>query len=373
MAIVISPLYPVAGDTVTLSLDNETGTEHGFYLSSSPTQSEIDDGFLSMRMSSGLRIDSGDDDESGLLEFDATRLQSMIDAGVLSAEFTPDASGEYTFVAYETRKVHGVPAYPGDPNGEVVQQLITTQSTTIYVGEYVDLPLVTKTGDGATLRLQVNNDTVRAATLVNHRTTNAEVAAQQTTVTAALTACAGVTVAAVGADLVTAVNDLKTQYEAHAAEGPASIHLVVDTWNTLSTSTATDQQGAILLLNDLRDTLLHHLLDSTQSGHLWHYGPADDLENHPLAAQASTLQEATVLCADLRLRSYDRHRVADGTPPPTVHTPEDTTNTVMAATKLDDVIVAFFDALVSNSNTAQDGENQGEVDLRAFYGFTRIV
>ena len=373
MAIVISPLYPVAGDTVTLSLNNDTGNETGYYIDNSPARSDIEAGFLSTRISSGLRVGDDEDDTSGLTEFDNTKFQEMIDAGVLGSTFVPDAAGEYEFVAHELRKVPGIPSYPGDPSGAIVQKFILTQSTSIYVGEYMDLPIITTEGDGAELRFQVNNATVRSAELVNHRSDGAVVAAKQAAVVAALAACVDVAVASVGTDLVTATNDLMTQYEAHCLEGPANIHQVEDTWNTLSQGVSTDGSGAIILLNDLRETIRHHLLDSTQSGHLWHYGPADDLENHPLVGPATTVREATVLCADLRLRSYDRHRVADGTPPPTVHTPEDAVNDVMASTKLDDVIVAFLDALVLDGNTAQDNENQGEVDLRAKYGFTRLV
>ena len=368
MAIVISPLYPVAGETVTLSLDNDTGNETGYYIDNSPARSDIEAGFLSTRISSGSRVGDDEDDTSGLTEFDSTKFQEMIDAGVLSSTFVPDAAGEYEFVAHEVRKVTGIPSYPGDPSGAIVQEVILTQSTSIYVGEYVDLPIVTAAGDGADLRLQINNSTVRAATLENHRSDRSVVAAKQAAVLAALNACVGITAAAIGTDLATGANDLLTEYELHRAIGGAGIvHVLADATNVATISAATSPEGALLLLNHLRTIVVSHTQTSTAAGGgAWH--TVDDLINTPLAAAAVDVSTATVLSADLRERVYERHRVQIAAP--ATHLTADAGSALAAPSVMDNVITAFLDALVLDGNTAQDNENQGEVDLRAKYGFT---
>jgi len=368
MAIVISPLYPVAGETVTLSLDNDTGNETGYYIDNSPARSDIEAGFLGTRISSGSRVGDDEDDTSGLTEFDSTKFQEMIDAGVLSSTFVPDAAGEYEFVAHEVRKVTGIPSYPGDPSGAIVQEVILTQSTSIYVGEYVDLPIVTAAGDGADLRLQINNSTVRAATLENHRSDRSVVAAKQAAVLAALNACVGITAAAIGTDLATGANDLLTEYELHRAIGGAGIvHVLADATNVATISAATSPEGALLLLNHLRTIVVSHTQTSTAAGGgAWH--TVDDLINTPLAAAAVDVSTATVLSADLRERVYERHRVQIAAP--ATHLTADAGSALAAPSVMDNVITAFLDALVLDGNTAQDNENQGEVDLRAKYGFT---
>lgn len=367
MAITILPLYPVVGDEVVLTVDNPTGNEYVFFVSTKPTVSEV---------LAGMLFDSfaGDRPEDGLTQY-TTKLQTVIDNDGVSTRFFPDASGVYTFIAYETRKILGVPAYPGDPRGAIVQDLVVTQSTAIYVGELMDVELLTADNDGATLRLQVNNDTIRGAWLFNPRSEKATVAAKQTAVTAALTACAGVVVGTVGTDLVTAVNDLRVQYEAHrvrAAAAPPNVHILADSTNVVTLSAATDENGAVMLLNDICDKFVRHARDSTNSGHAWHANTLDDLKNHPLAPKAVDRATATVLCADLRWRAYNNHRLATAASPPNVHTAADTVDALtVAASKIDDVIVAFFGALISLANVPRDGENTGEIGLRSEYGFTR--
>lgn len=370
MAITITPQYPVAGEALTISVDNPTGNEIVFFVSTMPTVSEV---------LAGMIFDGyGNDRPGDGLTQRTTKLQTVIDNDGVSASFTPDVSGVYTLIAYETRKIQGIPAFPGDPNGAIVQELSTTQTNAIYVGELVDLPLLTAGGDGATLRFQVNNATIRGASLVDHRSTAASVAAAQTAVTAALTACVGVAVASVGTDLVTAVNDLRVQYEAHrvrVAGAPPNVHIAADTTNVTTRSAATDQIGAMTLLDDIYAKLIAHMQNSSSSGAAWHAGSLDDLENMPLAPQCYNLATATVLCADLRFRAYNEHRRASIGPPlitPAVHTAEDTVNVLtVAASKLDDVIVAFFNALAAATATAKYGENQGEIDLLTKHGFAR--
>jgi hypothetical protein len=368
MAITITPAYPVVGDELVLTVSNPRGNEYVFFVSTLPTVSEV---------LAGMLFDSFGNDrpDEGLTQY-TTKLQTVIDNDGISTRFSPDASGSYTFIAYETRHVQGIPAYPGDPRGAIVQNLVLTQTNAIYVGELMDLHLLTADGDGATLRLQVNNDTVRAASLVDPRSEAAAVAVKQTTVVAALAACVAVTVSNVGTDLIAAVNDLRAKYEAHRVlvGAPPVVHILADSDNVVRYSAASDTDGAILLLNDVRDKLARHLLDSTSSGHAWHTGTLDDLQNLPLAPSATDRATAAVLCADLRWRAYNRHRLANATTPtdPRVHIGADTTNTLATAvTVMDTVIVTFFDALISLANAAQDGENQGEVGLRAEHGFTR--
>ncbi len=376
MPVVITPVYPVYGETVTLAVDNLTGNMAGYYVNASPERSVQQAGFLNRRLDGGDRIDTPTDDEPYDPGADITKLQEMLDSDALTDSFVPDASGEYEFTAYELRKVRGIPSYPGDPAGEIVQDLVIAQSNSVWVGEYMDLPLVTADGDGADLRLQVNDATVRAATLVNHRTNSAAVASAQTAVTNALAACIGIPAGTIGADLLAAVNDLRAKAVLHFAEGP-NVHVAADATNVINRSGATDEQGAITLLNEVRENYVAHALDSPAVGSpgAWHYNTTDDLENLPLAAAATSIADATVLCADLRLRGYARHRltVNPGTPP-ICHDALSGAPTALAvaATDLDNVVVAFFDALISTGNSAQDNENQGEVTLRSTFGFSRV-
>jgi hypothetical protein len=378
MAITTSPLYPKAGELVTLSVSSPTGNTPGYHLDSSPSRSTTPTGFLSQRVSTGQTIEGAEDDENS---FDSDKLQSMIDAGALGDSFTPDVSGEYTFTAYETREVAGIPSYPGDPAG-TAQTLVTKQTTTVYVGELMTLPLVTEAGHGADLQVQVNNNTVRSAELINARTDDSTVAAKQTAVVAALDACVGVDIDDFGATFLAAANELRATYEGHrvlVSGGGLDVHVAADTTNTVGISAATDEQGAVLLLNDISDQYVAHCKDSSSAGTAWHYEAwykNDDLVNLPLAAKATDLKSAVVLLSDLRIRCYERHRQLSVTPSnrPYVHNVPDTSNNLaISATALDDVIETFFNALITTANTAQDGENQGEVKLRSTYGFARVI
>ena len=352
MAIVPTPTYPISGDTVSLAIDVPVGNTTVLELTVVPDDSTIAP-TVQERVQTGRKIQDAVDDESA------------------SEAFTPDQPGAYTWRAYEYASSPGSPAFPGDPAGEATDVLVANQSTTIYVGALMDLPLVTVEGDGADLRLQVNDGTVRAASLQNFRTNNAQSAAEQTAVVAALAALVGTSVSTIGANLETAIIALHGAYTAHIADA-ATVHIAADGVNTLSLSEPSDHDGAILVLNEISLKYRAHATGSS-SGAGWHRESLDDLENLPVAAEATDKASATVLYADLAYRGYARHLDAADTPAmdPEVHDNADTTNTIAAATLLDAVIRDFFDALVGITQTAQRGENSGDIQATILYGFVR--
>ena len=239
----------------------------------------------------------------------------------------------------------------------------------------MDLPVNTEAADGAVLRLQVNDNTVATADLVDPLNEKSRVAALQPAVVVAIDALVGSSIAALGPDLVVSVNELRTAYEGHRVEkvilGPG-VHMIEDAVNTVSLSLVTSQQGAIELLNDIRAQLTAHMRTSSNSSSPWHFNLADDLDNLPLAAQANSLATATVLASDLRFRVHERHRVQDDdtTGGPPVHDEEDTVNVIpTSATPLELAIVEFLDALAAVDPVAPPNESEGAQDAAHRYGF----
>lgn len=361
MAIVCTPTYPVPGEEVTLSLTAATGTVAVFELVSGPDETELETGLLLARLPSGERVATSADDAAQLLEDGG-------DAALRTITF--DQPGEYAFRAYDFRDVLGLPGWEGDPSGAWRRELVGTQTGTIYVGEYVELPIVTAPGHGAALRLQINNETVRAAVLIEPTTEVARVAILDSAVATALTGVVGITVANLGTQLQTGVDDLRTRYEAHRILTAAGVHADTDTTNVVDRDAVNSQEAAIEALNYLRPIVLAHAQTTGIGGGVgapWH--TVEDWKNVPCAAPAIDVPSATVVLCDLRERFYERHRVQVAAP--ASHGAADGTNTLTAATTLDILILAYLDAIVALDPSAAVGESEGAADAAHRYGFTR--
>jgi len=352
MTITTDPTYPVAGEEVTLSATSTTGDTLAYSITSVPPQSELETGLLLLPNST---------DPRGVIQ--------AASADLTTDSFTPDVAGEYGVMAFDLARIPGIVQHAGDGNVERVV-LKATQTGTIHVGVYMDLPIVTTQGHGATLRVTVVDETVRAAELVESTTELARVAAEQSAVESALAALVGVAVNSIGNTLATDVNDLLSNYEAHRSRTAGSAHAAADTTNVAATTSANSTTGALHVVNDLRDTIMGHLRDSPAPGSGgWH--TVDDLLNWPIAQPGNTHAAATVVLAELRERVYERHRVQVATP--AVHGGADGTNVLSAPTVLDDAIVAYLDAVAEQSPTAPAGEVEGAQDLAHRHGFGPVT
>ncbi len=373
MAVTTTPTYSVAGSEVTLGLSATTGTVFGFEIQSVPSKSAVETGLL-LRGVEELA-------EPPINAVEAAGIEISPGVNILSNTFTPDVAGEYTIVGYDIRQLLGFPAFPGDPSGDTRYELVGTQTTIIHVGQLIELPIITVRGDGANLQLQSNDTTIRDATLTGFANDKSRSAALTAAVQAALTALVGTSVAGLGTQLQAAANDLRENYNDHIANiGPTQPwhQPAIDGVNPVILDRCDSQEGAIILLNQIREKLLSHMQDSSSKTPQWHQPAAnpnaDDLKNLPVTAQATDVATAIVLSSDMRYRAYERHRqqAIPSAPPfdiPACHLRDDPDNVLTAPTVLDDIIVAFLDELETASPTAAVGEPQGVVEAENQYGF----
>lgn len=371
----ISPTYPIEGETVTLTITGSPQDTFVFEITAVPSGSAIPLGFITQP----LNVDN-----SVIAESNA---QTVADSDLIGDSFTPDVAGEYSITVYEFRETFGYTAgHDADPQADARFDLIAVtdfdQAAGVVVGSYMELVLKTKDEDQSTLRLNVANLNVRVATMVSPTTEKARQAALN--VTTELAALVGADVTTFGADLLEETTDLRDAFDGHRQQtisgAPPLVHAVADSLHVPREADARQVEGAIVLLNELRELLTNHLLDSSvqAAGSRWHSTDinGDDLKNVPICDKATTLAEATVLLSELRWRVYDRHRVQDKdvTGDAHVHTDPDTANTLTdSATALDDLIVAYLDAIAAQSPTAAANENQGAIELAHRFGFTRYT
>lgn len=346
MAITQSPTYPTAGTAVSVTSDASAVLlfDYAIELTSVPPASSL---------STGLQLKQTTSAISKPIE--------AAKAGLLADSFVPDVAGEYGVTVYVIQQ-RPLP-------GEIRYAISATDSGTVNVGQVAQLPILTERYGGATLQITIVNDTIRAASLVEFVDEASRAAAQQTTVTAALTAMVGVTVATAIGDPYTRANDLRTEFNDHLAN--TGVHNVADATNPIVGEAVYSLAGLLRFLTAMLDAAEGHALDA-EAASRWH--AAEDTVNLPVIGTATDLAGATVLLSDLRERFYERHRVMNTSSTPVVHDDAtgDTTNTLSAPTKLDDVIVAYLDALVDSSPTPATGESDGAVAAAAAGGF-RIV
>lgn len=273
---------------------------------------------------------------------------------------TCDVPGEYTFVAYEY-----LPLDMGAAGQSL--KLVSTSTTTIHVGGYLDLPIEPVNGHGSTLRILVVNETVRGAALINPRTDLARVAALDATVAAAVTALVGVAVGSLDAAFIATVNEGCDAYEAHRVlTGGGPVHGVADSTNALVREYAWSIPTALARLNDWSDKLRKHMEAGTSGA--THHDEDDTKNTLQVKPTAQNLGEGVVLLADLRNRVFNRHvaQIDD----PDSHRTADTTNDVPPATSgtLSYAVEKYLDYIAAGVSAAA-GESEGAADAQALYGF----
>ena len=345
MTISISPLYPVVGDDITFTSSTATGTHQVIAITSVPSASTTELGIVTAL---------ADDYQYSALV--AVEEQAEADTAAL------DVPGEYGIALYDISELPGIRST--DNSGSRRRFVINrSDAGTIHVGAIVDLPIRTAAGRGATLRLQVNDRTVRAASLVNPTDEGARVLALMAAPAAGVAALVGLNAAVMGNDLVTGTNNLLAKYEAHRATA-AAVHAVADATNVADRTAVTSQAGAINVLNQLRTVITAHQQLVPAAG-AWH--PVADFKNVVLAAPAHNVASAAVLLADLRERVYELHlgQIAA----PACHIGVDAANVLTGVTQLDTAIISYLDALVTTNPPVLAGEPEGAHDAAANFGF----
>lgn len=341
---------PVAGSAVTLSssLDITVGADAIVVeLLSAPSASSLSTGYV---VSSSL--------------LDSDSVLNIAAAGNATASFTPDLPGEYSVRIYLVHRLPGASVLGAD--GAQRWRVKTTDTGTIDVGGYADLPILTARGVGATLRLTIVGNSVTGAAFRDFTSSPARVAALQSSVTDALTAIEGTTVATALGVFQTRVADLLAEVADHT--GGTTWHTSADTKNAITLAAPTTQDAAITVLNHVREKFSEHVV------HIVDVHSNADAAAIPIVREAATLAEATVLLADLRERCFERHRVRGtaSTPPIHINAGGDTTNALTSPTKLDDIIVSFLDALVEADPSVASGESEGLYDAAHMAGFTIV-
>lgn len=336
--------YPVPGTLVTLTATGATGTSREFQLTSAPSQSTLS--LTRLTDASGAAIDT----------------------------FTPDQPGEYVFTVYDYRDTGFAPArWTGDITAQRGKKLIAKATGTVYVGENVDLPIVTLLGHGATLRITIVNDTVRVASLVNPLTEISRLAILVDAVTNGLAGMVTSTVAALGNNLSSGAAQLATCYDAHRII-VSSVHVgsgdQVNAMLRTTSSAYASHAYAITQLNEIRDRLEQHMRSGSASGS-WHRN--DDTVYHFQVGPASDIASATVLLADAGYRVFERHRTHVNSPAPSIHIGADATNVLTAAAPLTTLIVAYLDAIEEIDPNIPAGESEGAGDAAHMYGFVRAT
>lgn len=333
MAITTDPTYPVAEELVTLGLSAASGTVTRFEITSLPPDSNLSTGML--RDASGAYI----------------------------ATFTPDVPGVYGVKGYDLKDITGIARYAGDPAGTSRTVILSTQTADINVGTELDLPIRTLQGHDVTLRIIVNDDTVRSAELVDAKSTVADAAANASAVTAALAGLVGEDADDLSSDLHDLANDIREEYSDHIANEPLfSYHDNEDDVNVVTLYEANNDESAIVLLNRLSTLLDAHMVATTTVEDPWH--AEDDTNTAPLVGKASTVEQAIVLEADIR-RRYESHRVQAGS----IHNPADSFNALAAAGPLNALLVAYLAAVAAP--TAKAGDNVGTVKVASRFGFRK--
>ncbi len=333
MAVTTDPATPVEGDTVALESDGSGGTFVRWELTSVPSDSAVETGFL-------------------------------IRDGEYLDEFEADVAGEYGVTA------HGY-VYRRDPRSHVALTqavLVGSESETVHVSAVVDLPITTTLGHGATLRLGVLNDNVATAELVLPLTEISRLAILDTTVAAAVAALVDEDVADIADSLEDAANDLRrefTDHRSHAVSHPVNL----DTTNAVNRAASHSTADSITLVNRLAVVVIAHAISGADATDPWH--AASDTLNVPLAPLATTQNGAVVLLADLRERVFERHRVKIASPG--VHAAADNTNALSTPSLLDTVIVEFLDAVADAAPVAAAGEPGGASFLAGALGFRRLL
>jgi hypothetical protein len=330
MAINTTPAYPLPGDEITLSRTGGQGNVTEFEILSVPVGSKVPLG----------------------------RLVSLRKEPI--ATFKPDVQGAYGIRGYEYRDIY-LPEDAGGPSdGSAMRRLMGFQDGTVYVTAALDLPIQTVLGHHAVLRLYVHNATVRGAQFHKPSTDQAKVAIQQSTVVAAVAALVGVT-ASMGSlmeDFVSDVRALGEKYDTHIKIA-GGVHNSADTTNVAKRQPAYSVPAALDQLMELADVMLEHMRPRSGPG-AWHN--ADDTKNLPISHRSPIFPNALVALAEIR-ELYEKHRVQIASPNSHDGPDNGVGSTMPAPLPLTACIVAFLDAVASQSLSVPTGVQPGVVNL----------
>lgn len=340
MTVALSPLYPIAGEAVTvtqtITVDSQSVTVDApmVTLTSVPPESALE---------TGLIVD---------------------DSGTASATFTPDVPGEYVYRCEAFREFVSPVMYEGAPGGSY-SIAISEDTGTINVGQAMDLRVATLTGHAITVRVEVVGSTVRAAELLEPTAGVAEAAVSDSTVITKLAALVGVASSSVGPDLIANVADAVAEYGDHRTQ--AGVHSASgDTVWTYVRARPYDKTTAIQQLNDLRYYLTAHMTKASEQSPSVAWHATDDNKNVFIVAPAQDLPSAIVLWADY-YRVYEAHRTQTATP--AAHLVSDSTNTLPTVDVLTDLLKTLLAYFADETPTVPTGFSDGAVELQSLYGF----
>lgn len=348
MTVAITPTYPTPDTSVTLSASGSSANVHAWELTAKPSQSDLQLGLLTK---TGVRA--------------GATSQGIVDDGLETATWEPDASGEYTFTRRGYLRQISIPSFGGDAD-ETRNVLVDTESAVVHVGAIRRLPLETVHGS-IVLSLQVNDETIRAAELLEPSSEVARIAGLDTTVQTKLSALVGVTVANLTDSLQSIANTLRTKFEAHRIlTSGGTIHRIADNASATNLYSANSDDAAIPLVHQLRTRLTGHLVAGVAAagaGTNWH--EVDDTFGELVSAQGSTKTRALVTAIELAYRLYEPHRSRVGSAPNRIHIGADTANGMPAIKPLPDLVVAYLNAVLAATSSAPAGEGEGAADLGA--------
>lgn len=289
-------------------------------------------------------------------------------------DFRPDVGGSYLFAIQEITRgttygggYKAAPGYPGSGSypGEV---LVTESTATIRAGQRLEMP-VGVGGDTAKLGLYVWDATIRATTvgvhgevtpaLLNPSSDKARAAIAASTVVTALAALSGVAAATALGTLSTVANNIIDKFNAHRVQG--GVHAANDTANVISGSfkNASSPDALKKTIGEILKKLDRHMRndDGNGTGSTSYHTNADQT-NTLIAPPPGDIAGCVVALADA-WRAYEAHRVQGGS----VHSSNDTTNTLTALAALPDLHRAFLVQIQPASPTPPSTANSGVVTL----------
>lgn len=288
-------------------------------------------------------------------------------------EFQADKGGAYLLAIQEiTRGASNYGGgYKGDPNAYPSETLIGESSVTLRFGKRLEMPIGARS-DLATLALWVWQDTIRPTTVVLHgeatpallapKTERANAAASSANVVAAvmaLTVPTNLTASAALGTLSTILNEMIDDFNAHRTQ--SGVHSSNDGDNVIASSfrNATNEESLKRSVAELVKKLDQHMRNDNGAGTgSAAYHTNADMVNTLIAGPPGNMAQVIGSLADV-WRAYETHRVQTGS----VHSSNDTTNTLVALPKLLDLHRAFLAHIQSPAPTAPPTANAGAVVL----------
>ena len=343
MTVSVSPLYPLAGQEITVS--------QTFAIS------EADFVDASRVVLNILSVPPGSTVETGIV---------VDDDGSPISTFTGDVPGDYEVQSVAYAEYAAPALYGDDATSFTTSAQEVAETATVSVGVQMDLRIRTIFGDSVTLRIGVIGQTVRTAELVSPVGIAATNAITSESVTDALATLIGELASEFGPSLDGALSALADAYNAHRVQG--TIHATDDVTNVYRQTLPRSPQDNVRQVNLLRAMLSAHMLNGSVASATWH--SEDDTKNTPIVPAASTLADAVVLYADCA-RCYEAHRVQISSPDS--HGSADSTNVLGTLDPLTLLLIEILEFIATSNPTAPDGASVGRLQLAARYGMKEVA